>query len=53
MSKGRDFYQILGVPKTADENAIRKAYKKGAVKWHPDRNPENKEEAQKKVRIKE
>lgn len=50
MSKGRDFYGILGVPKNADENQIRKAYKKGAMKWHPDKNPENREEAAKKFK---
>ena len=47
---GRDFYGILGVSKSADEKEIRKAYKKAAVKWHPDRNPDNKEEATKKFK---
>jgi len=46
----RDFYKILGVEKNADDNSIRKAYKKGAVKHHPDRNPDNKEEAAKKFK---
>lgn len=50
MSKGRDFYGILGVPKNADENQIRKAYKKSALKYHPDKNPDNKEEAAKKFK---
>jgi len=50
MSKGRDFYGILGVTKTADENQIRKAYKKLALKYHPDKNPENREEAAKKFK---
>ena len=32
----RDFYKILGVPKNANEQQIKKAYRKGALKWHPD-----------------
>lgn len=45
---GKDYYAILGVPRNADEGEIRKACKKMALKWHPDRNPDNKEEAQRK-----
>lgn len=34
---GKDYYQILGVAKDADEEALKKAYRKQAMKWHPDR----------------
>ena len=42
------FYEILGVPQTADDETIRKAYRKLALKWHPDRNRDNQEEANQK-----
>jgi curved DNA-binding protein CbpA len=39
-------YTVLGVPKDADLGAIKKAYKKLSLKHHPDKNPNNKEEAE-------
>ena len=42
MAAKRDFYEILGLGRDADDDTIKKAYRKLAMKHHPDRNPDNK-----------
>jgi len=46
----KDYYAILGVPKTAAEKDIKSAYRKLARKWHPDANPKNPKEAEEKFK---
>lgn len=52
MTKGaqRDLYEVLGITRTAAIEEIKSAYRKAALKWHPDRNPEKKQEAEERFR---
>jgi len=50
MATDRDYYEILGVKKEASEDEIKKAFRQLAKKWHPDRNPDNREDAEKKFK---
>ena len=45
-----DYYKILGVKRTANDREIKKAFRKLSLKWHPDKNPDNKEEAEAKFK---
>ena len=49
-SPKKDYYEVLGVPKDATEDVIRKAYKKLAIKWHPDKHVDDKKEAEEKFK---
>ena len=42
MAEEKDYYKILGVEKNVSADEIKRAYKKVAIKYHPDRNPDNK-----------
>lgn len=45
---GRDYYKILGVERSASDEEISKAFRKLSLQWHPDKNPDNREEAHEK-----
>lgn len=50
MTTKNDYYDILGVDKSASAAEIKSAYRKKALEWHPDRHKDNKEEAEKKFK---
>lgn len=50
MANKRDYYEVLGVNKNATDEELKKAYRKLAKKYHPDANPNNKEEAEVKFK---
>ena len=51
MTTTRDYYEILGVEKSADADEIKRAYRRLAMKYHPDKNPDDREAAEAKFKL--
>ncbi len=49
-ARKRDYYEVLGVGRDATAEQIKSAYRKAALRWHPDRNPDNLKEAEARFR---
>jgi molecular chaperone DnaJ len=50
LNNKRDYYEVLGIDRQASEQAIKSAYRKLALQYHPDRNPDDKEAAEEKFK---